>query len=69
MSETKGNIMKTRNITCIITMLVGMLATPMTVADIRTLMGVDEMSQLENSLMMVPFIFKIEEPPPPSPPL
>jgi hypothetical protein len=67
MSETKGNIMKTRNITCIITMLVGMLATPMTVADIKALMGVDEMSQPENNLMMV--ILKIDEPPPPSPPL
>jgi len=62
--------MKTRNITCIITMLVGMLATPITLADIRTLIGVDEMSQPENSHFMVPSIIKRkEEPPPPSPPL
>jgi hypothetical protein len=39
----------------------------MTVADIKALMGVDEMSQPENNLMMV--ILKIDEPPPPSPPL
>ncbi|MCK5524228.1 MAG: hypothetical protein KAI83_13940 [Thiomargarita sp.] len=62
--------MKTRNITCIITMLVGMLATPMTLADIRTLMGVDEMSQPENSHFMPSSILKkFEEPPPPSPPI
>ncbi len=61
--------MKMRNITCIITMLVGMLATPMTLADIRTLTGVDEMSQPENSHFMASSILKTDEPPPPSPPL